>query len=95
MLALRTLTHLAADHTFAGLVQDVPDGVHAVRLDGARDRVFVVWTDQPDARVTVRLPATGLVSASSLLSEPLKVKKNEIALAETDGPTYFAFSAAK
>jgi hypothetical protein len=95
MLALRTLTHLAADHTLAGLVQDVPDGVHAVRLDGASDRVFVVWNAQPDARSTVRLPAAGLVSATSLLGEPLTIKKNEIPLAETDGPIYLEFSAAK
>jgi polysaccharide biosynthesis protein PslG len=95
MQAFRALTHWAANHTFAGLVGDVPDGVHAIRLDGAAGRVFVVWNDQPDARITLRLPATGLVSATNLLGEPVQVKKNEIALAEVDGPIYLEFSAAR
>jgi polysaccharide biosynthesis protein PslG len=95
MIALRRLMHLAPDHTFAGLVEGVPDGVHAMRLDGATDRIFVVWNEQPDAHITLRLPSTGLVSATNLLGEPLNVRKNEIALAETDGPIYLEFSAAR
>jgi hypothetical protein len=45
----------------------------------------------------VRLSAGDLVSATNLLGEPLKLKKNgraeaEIALAEFDGPIYLEFS---
>lgn len=87
MVAVRTLAHLAADRTFAGLVRNLPDGVHAMRLDGAGGRVFAVWNDQPDARMTLRLPA-GVISAVNLYGEPLKVKKNEIPLSEVDGPVY-------
>lgn len=95
MEALRTLTHLAARRTFAGMVRDVPDGVHAMRLDGPADRIFVVWNEQPDARISVRLPTGGSISATNLFGEPLKVKKNEIPLAETDGPIYLEFTAAR
>ena len=95
MAALRTLLRLAAGRTFAGMVRDLPDGVHAMRLDGAADRVFVMWNEQPDARMTLRLPVAGLVSATNLLGEPLRVKKNEIPLAEVDGPIYLTFGPAK
>jgi hypothetical protein len=95
MTALRKLMHLASDHTFAGLVQAVPDGVHAMRVDGGTNRIFVVWTEQPDARIMVRLPAGGVISATNLVGEPVQVKKNEIALAEVDGPIYLEFSAAR
>ncbi len=93
MAALRRLMHLAADHIFAGLVADVPDGVHAMRLDGSAERIFVVWSDQPEAHITLRFPMAGLVSATNLLGEPLNVRKNEIALAETDGPIYISFTS--
>ena len=98
MRALRELAGIARDRTYAGMVQDVPDGVHAMRLDGGADRVFAVWTEQPDSRITVRVAMEGLVSATNLLGEALKVKKSghgqaEIALAETGGPVYVTFAA--
>jgi hypothetical protein len=93
MVALRTLMHLAADRTFAGMVADVPDGVHAMRLDGRGDRTFVVWSEQANARISLRFPAG--VSATNLLGESLKVKKNELVLAETDGPIYLEFPAPR
>ena len=98
MRTLRNLTHLAAGHTFAGLIADVPDGIHAMRLDGPADRVFGVWNEQPDARLAVRFSTASFVSATNLLGEPIKVKKTgraeaEIALAEVDGPVYIDFTS--
>ena len=90
MIALRQLMHLAAGHTLVGLVRDLPDGVHAMRLDGSASRTLVVWSDQPDARITLRVPP-GLISATNLLGEPLTMKKNEITLTEVDGPVYLEF----
>jgi len=95
MVALRTLMHLATNRTLAGLVADVPDGVHAMRLDGPADRTFIVWSDQPDAHITFQLPAAGVISVRNLFGEPVQVKKNEIALGEADGPVYLEFSAAR
>ena len=91
MAAIRTLMHVAAKRAFAGMAQGLPGGVHAMRFDGAGDRVFAVWNDQPDARMTMRLPA-GATAAANLFGEPIKVKKNEIALAETDGPVYLTLA---
>ena len=65
-----------------------------MRLDGVADRVFVVWNEQPDARITLRLPAS-LVAATNLLGEAAQVKKGELALAEVDGPVYLEFSTAR
>jgi hypothetical protein len=93
MEAMRTLTHTADGHTFAGMLRDVPDGAHAMRLDGPSGRIYVVWNEQPDARLTVRVSTEGFVSATNLFGEPLKLKKNEIALEEIDGPVYLEFSA--
>jgi hypothetical protein len=94
MVAFRTLARASAGRTLAGLVRDLPDGVHAMRLDGVADRVFVVWNEQPDARITLRLPAS-LVAATNLLGEAAQVKKGELALAEVDGPVYLEFSTAR
>jgi hypothetical protein len=96
MIAFRTLTRIAADHIFAGMIRDVPDGAHAMRLDGSGDKVFVVWSDQPDSRITVRFSGEGFASATNLLGEPLKLKEGghedvEITLAETEGPVYIKF----
>jgi hypothetical protein len=98
MTALRALTHIAGDHIYAGMVRDMPDGAHAMRLDGTEDKVFAVWSEQPDSRITVRLPADGLVSVTNLVGESLKVRGNgrkevEIALTETDGPVYIKFTS--
>ena len=89
MMVLRTLTQVAAAHKFAGVLRGLPDGVHAMRFDGTGDRVFVVWNDQPDSRVTLRIPA---IPAMNLFGEALKVKKNEIPLVEADGPVYLTVS---
>ncbi len=97
MQAIRTLTGIAADHTYGGMVQDVPDGVHAMRLDGGADHVFAVWSEQPDARITVGIPTAGFVSATNLTGEPVKTKgghgEAEIALGESEGPVYISFTA--
>lgn len=93
MKAIRTLTHVAAARIYAGMAPDLPDGVHALRMDGAADKIFVVWNEQPDARITMRFP--GLVSATNLLGDPLKLKSAhgvaELPLAETGGPVYLTF----
>jgi len=97
MKALREVTRIARDHRFAGMVQGVPDGAHAMRLDGGADRMFVVWSEQPDSRITMQVSTEGLVSATNLMGEALKVKNGgrgeaEIALAETGGPIYITFT---
>jgi hypothetical protein len=98
MKAFRTLARIAESHKFSGMLREVPDGAHAMRLTGAADTVFAVWSDQPDSRITVRISRQGLVSAENFLGEPLKSREHgggeaEILLAETEGPIYIAFSS--
>jgi hypothetical protein len=92
MKALRELARIAHDRTYTGTLRDVPDGVHAMLLEGPEDRVYVVWSDQPDARIAMRLPMEGLLSVTNLIGEPVKVKNShgeaEVALVETAGPIY-------
>ena len=90
--AFRELSRVARDHTFTGMVADAPDGAHVMILDGSADRVYVAWSDQPDARITLRFRTDGLISAANLMGEPIKMKnargEGEIALLETAGPVY-------
>jgi hypothetical protein len=96
MAALLQLTHLAAEHTFAGLLEGTPDGLHVMRWDGSDERVFVAWNDQPDAVVALRTPGQGILRATSFLGEPVKLKNGkqgelDWTLAEPDGPIYLAY----
>ncbi len=92
MKALRVLAQVAREHTYAGTIRDVPDGAHAMLLESSADQVCVVWSEQPDARITLRVPLEGIVSATNLMGEPVKWKnahgEAEIALVETAGPVY-------
>ncbi len=99
MEALTGLARLAASRNFAGRIADVPHGVHVMRLDGA-DHVFVVWNEQPDASIMVRLPLDGFVAATNLAGEPLNLRPDrhgngEIALPETEGPIYLTLRSGR
>jgi hypothetical protein len=76
IIAFRTLTRLSADHTIAGMIPYVPDGAHAMRLNGNGDKVYAAWSHQPDSRIAVRFNGEGLASATNLLGEPLKMKES-------------------
>ena len=96
MNALIQLSRIAANHSFAGMIAGAPDGVHTMRLDGAADRVFVVWNDQPDASISMQYPRSGEIAATNLFGEPLKIKNGshgdaEFPLLEKDGPIYVSF----
>jgi hypothetical protein len=88
MKAVRMLTSIARDHTYSGLIRDVPYGVHAIRLDGADDTVFVVWTDDTDIRPQIRFPRDQLLSVSNVFGEPIVTDRDELVLEETIGPVY-------
>lgn len=97
MSALRKLTEIADNHTYSGMLPDAPDGAHVMRLSGGKDNVFAIWSDQPDARMTVHIPAQKFVSAANLVGEPVKAKQSgrgvEFMLPETDGPIFLTFSS--
>jgi len=91
MKAVRYLASIAANRTFTGMVREVPDGVHVMRLEGGDGAVFVIWNDQPDGRVTARFPKDAQASATNLTGGPLKLKGPQIDLAEVEGPVYVRF----
>jgi hypothetical protein len=91
--AVRALTTLARNHTYAGLIRDVPYGLHAMRLDGAEDIVFAVWNDQPWYRPELRYSRDELISAANLFGEPLTATRSSdryerFPLDEQMGPVY-------
>ncbi len=93
MRAVRALTTVAREHTYAGLVRNCPRGVHAMRLDGAEEVVFVAWNDQPGATPALRVPRSEWISATDLFGAPLPgpdgaSDKVAFSLAETAGPIY-------
>jgi hypothetical protein len=96
MAALLQLARIAGSHTFAGLVPNGPDGLHAMRLDSSADRVFVVWNDQPDASLAVQFSIADFIAATDLLGQPLRLRADkrgnaEVALLEINGPIYLSF----
>ncbi len=100
MKALRVLSRIAEDHAYSGMVREVPDGVHAMRLEGKDNTIFAVWSEQPDSHVTVRLHADEIAFAQNLFGEQVKQRRNghgeeEIALEETGGPVYIGFATKK
>jgi hypothetical protein len=88
MTALRVLTSVTRDHRYAGLIRDVPPGVHAVRFDGAEEMMFVVWNEDPDRHPHLRVVPDQVQSMTDLGGEPVAVERGGIALEETRGPVY-------
>lgn len=89
MKAIRVLTSIAQNHTSCGIVRDAPYGVHAIRLNGAGDIVFVVWDEDSKVRPRIRLPRDELVSVSDMLGKPIAVDSDSaVVLEERMGPVY-------
>ena len=92
MKAIRTLSQAAASRKFAGMVRDKPAGIHAMRLDGTSDSIFIVWSTEVDDRIPVRVPKGSLLSATNMLGEPVNAKNKgsdaEVTVSEASGPVY-------
>jgi hypothetical protein len=92
MKAIRVLSQAAINRKFAGMVRDKPAGMHAMRLDGTSDSIFVVWSTQEGARLAVRVPKGSFLSATNMLDEPVNAKNKgsdaEVTVSEAAGPVY-------
>lgn len=91
MAAIRTLAKAASGRTYAGLVRDVPEGVHAMCLDAPAGKVFIVWTEGQSR--TVDFPDGILASATDMSGAPILPEaansgKSTITLDESRGPVY-------
>jgi hypothetical protein len=91
MRALRTLTQAARTRKYIGLIRDLPDGVHAMRFDGAGDTVLVLWREY--GHIVVQFSKQNFISATNIFDEPMKLKSLNggaaaLTLDESHGPVY-------
>jgi hypothetical protein len=98
MKAIGTLMGVVRDRKYAGMIEETPAGIHAMRLDGSTDTILVVWTDQPDGRRTVEYPKHNLASATDLMGQPLKSKDRPSGQAQVEidggaGPIYLQWTS--
>ena len=94
MQALRTLVAATSGRKFAGMVQETPAGIHAMRLEGSADTILIVWNDRPGARRTIEFES-GLTSATDLLGDGLKLKNksgsSQMSIDDAAGPLYLSW----
>ncbi|MBB6143228.1 hypothetical protein HNQ77_001172 [Silvibacterium bohemicum] len=95
MQALQALSKVAANRRYVGLVRDVPSGLHAMRLDGPEDSVFVLWSEN-EASARMQFSSGQVLSFSNMFGEPMTAASNEndqkeIDLNESMGPVYARF----
>jgi hypothetical protein len=100
MHAIEILMRAVSDRKYAGMMEETPAGIHAMRLDGLTDRALVVWTDQPDGRRTVEYSKRDLISATDLMGQSVKTKDRPSGQAQVEvesaaGPIYLLLTAGK
>jgi hypothetical protein len=95
MQAVQLLSKIAGTRRYVGLVRDVPAGVHAMRLDGPDDSVFVLWSES-EASTRMQFSSGQVLSFRDMFGEPMTAASSEndqkeIDLNESIGPVYARF----
>jgi hypothetical protein len=95
--AIRTLTGAAAGRKYAGMIQETPAGIHAMRLDGSTDTIFIVWTDRPGERRAIEYAKHDLMSATDFMGNAVKSKDRpsgqvRMEIDDAAGPIYLRLS---
>jgi hypothetical protein len=98
MKAIRTLTGAVSGRKYAGMIQETPAGIHAMRLDGSMDTIFIVWTDRPGDRRTIEYAKHDLMSATDLMGNAVKSKDRpsgqaRVEIDDAAGPIYLRWPA--
>ncbi|SPF43330.1 exported hypothetical protein [Candidatus Sulfopaludibacter sp. SbA4] len=93
MRAIGMLMGAVRGRKYAGMIQQTPAGIHAMRLDGAKDTAFIVWSDLPGDRRTVEFARPSLISATDLMGKSVKVKdgpsgRARVEIDDASGPIY-------
>jgi hypothetical protein len=96
MKAMRTLMGAVGGRKYAGMIQEVPEGIHAIRFEGSKETILVVWTDQPVGRRTIEYTKDDLISATGLVGDAIKSKDGSVGCARVEinaasGPIYLRF----
>ena len=68
-----------------------------MRLDGAADTIFIVWTDQPGDRRTIEFAKRDLISVTDLMGKAVKWKDRpggqaRVEIDDAAGPVYFLWT---
>jgi hypothetical protein len=74
MRAIRRLTGAVSGRKYAGMIQETPIGIHAMRLDGSADTIFILWSDRPGDRRTIEYAKNDLMSVTDLMGNAVKSK---------------------
>jgi hypothetical protein len=98
MKAIRTLTGAVRGRKYVGMIQEAPAGIHAMRLDGSMDTIFIVWTDRPGDRRTIEYAKHDLMSATDLMGNAVKSKDRpsgqaRVEIDDAAGPIYLRWPA--
>lgn len=90
MVAVRTLSGVAKDRRYTGLLQTEVSSLHALRLDGTSDTTLILWSDDPNVDTLVHLPKGA--TAANYLNDPVKLNFDgsgtSVTIKEVDGPVY-------
>jgi hypothetical protein len=98
MHAIRTLTSAVGGRKYAGMIQETPIGIHAMRLDGSTDTIFILWSDRPGDRRTIEYAKHDLISVTDLMGNAVKSKNGpsgraRVQIDDVTGPIYLRWSA--
>ncbi len=99
MRAVRTLLQSVVPRHFAGMFPEPPPGFHAMRFDGSRDKLLIVWTESFEKNQTVEFVGDKLISATDMTGKALQTKSSpkgavRIRISENTGPVYLLFRTA-
>jgi polysaccharide biosynthesis protein PslG len=92
LIAVRQLLSVAGNHRLVAMLggPDIPGDIHAIRLDGPVDKIYVVWLEETAGRARVQLPGrTGWIR--DMLGQrisPPDTAANAIDLTSAGGPVY-------
>jgi hypothetical protein len=98
MRAIRTLTEAVSGRKYAGMIQETPVGVHAMRFDGSADTIFIVWSDMPGDHRTIEYEKHDLMSVTDLMGNAVKPKNGpsgraRVEIDDAAGPIYLRWPA--
>lgn len=96
LVALRTFTQAATGRRLTGVLPDMPEAAHGLRLEGAHDTMFVLWTEAPGGRLVVSTPHSVVLEAQGAFGAPLPIARDSaqtsFTLTEAEGPIYLRVS---
>jgi hypothetical protein len=89
-VALKTLAAASAGRVFAGFLVGGPTSIHVLELDGAQDKVYVLWSDAVGGGAAITFPAgaTAVDCFGGAVAPFVSGGKVAFAVGEAAGPIY-------